>query len=114
MDTLVLWLCSGFLFKGYAGEYILSPLVSFECANLVNYMVSVRFVWRYRMLGRKRIFYFRRYLAYNLLYSGVLLLKMALLLLVERLTGLDVIWCNLIALTISGLINFIMYDLVIF
>ena len=30
VDTAVLWLLSSRIFSGYAGEYLLSPLISFE------------------------------------------------------------------------------------
>ena len=39
---------------------------------------------------------------------------MGLLQLVLWITGLDVVWCNLIALCFSGLFNFTMSDRVIF
>ena len=34
VDTLVLWLLSDFIFTGgYWGEYIISPVISFQCAS---------------------------------------------------------------------------------
>ena len=113
-DTIVLWLCSDYLFKGYAGEYLLSPFISFECANLVNFLVSTRFVWMDRIKGKNRLSLFYSYLAYNASCTGVFFFKMLLLLIIERITRLDVVWCNLLALIISGLITFTMNDKVIF
>ena len=53
VDTLILWLLSDFVFtKGYWGEYIISPLISFQCAVVVNYMISYFYVWNDRT--RKR------------------------------------------------------------
>ena len=113
-DTIVLWLCSDYLFKGYAGEYLLSPLISFECANLVNFLAATRFVWMDRVKGKNRAALFRSYLAYNASCTGVFFFKMLLLLIIERITKFDVVWCNLLALLISGLITFTMNDRVIF
>ena len=113
-DTNVLWFCSHYLFNGYAGEYLISPVISFECANLVNFLAATRFVWTDRVKGRNKTSLFRSFLAYNLSCTGVFFLKMGILLLIERATGLDVVWCNLLALFVSGLITFTMNDRVIF
>ena len=49
VDTLVLWLLSDLIFtRGYWGEYIISPLISFQCAVTVNYMISYFYVWKVR------------------------------------------------------------------
>lgn len=113
-DTLVLWLLSSLVFKSYVGEYIISPIISFECATLVNFLSSSKLVWRDRMKGQSLGSYFKHFLGFNASYAGVFLLKMALLLGLERLSGWDVVWCNLIAVTICGFINFFMNEKVIF
>ncbi|MBP5334887.1 MAG: GtrA family protein [Bacteroidales bacterium] len=113
-DTLVLWLLSSLVFKSYVGEYIISPIISFECATLVNFLSSSKLVWRDRMKGQSLGSYFKHFLGFNASYAGVFLLKMALLLGLERISGWDVVWCNLIAVTICGFINFFMNEKVIF
>ncbi|MBQ7073335.1 MAG: GtrA family protein [Bacteroidales bacterium] len=113
-DTLVLWFLSSLVFKSYVGEYIISPIISFECATLVNFLSSSKLVWKDRMKGLSLGSYFRHFLGFNASYAGVFLLKMALLLGLERLSGWDVVWCNLIAVTICGFINFFMNEKVIF
>ena len=113
-DTLVLWFFSSVVFKGYVGEYIISPIISFECATLVNFISSSRIVWRDRMTGQNFISYLKHFLKFNASYAGVFFLKMLLLLGLERLTRWDVVWCNLIAVTICGFINFFMNEKVIF
>ena len=41
VDTLVLWLCSHYIFSGsYAGRNVISPVISFECAVRVNFCNS--------------------------------------------------------------------------
>lgn len=116
VDTLVLWACSCFVFRGYGyvGEYLVSPLVSFECAVLVNYLCSWYFIWRDRAKRYPRTFFVRKYFLYNLSATGAFLLKMAFLLLFERLFGWNVVVCNLVALCISGIVNFVMGEWVIF
>ena len=114
VDTLVLWFCAHYLFETYFGKVLLAPLISFECANIVNYLFARRYVWMDRMSGRAKTFSFRHYLAYNASYSGVFLVKTGLLLVVERITRWDVVWCNLAALLLSGIINFILTDRVLF
>ena len=53
VDTLVLWLLSDLVFsKGYWGEYIISPAISFQCAVAVNYTISYFYVWKDRTRGR--------------------------------------------------------------
>ena len=113
-DTLELWFLSSLVFKSYVGEYIISPIISFECATLVNFLSSSKLVWKDRMKGLSLGSYFKHFLGFNASYAGVFLLKMALLLGLERLSGWDVVWCNLIAVTICGFINFFMNEKVIF
>lgn len=110
----MLWLLSHFVFKKYAGDYILAPVISFECAVFTNYCTAFFFVWGDRMRGRTPKLFFRKYILYNLSASSVFLIKMCFLLLFERLFGWNVVICNLAALCISGLINFSMGEWVIF
>ena len=113
--ALVLWLCSHFLFSGsYFGRNILSPVISFECAVLVNFCSSYFLIWKDRISHYTAGSFFRHYGAYNLSCTGTFLVKMGLLQLVVLLTRFDVVICNLIALCFSGLINFALNDKVIF
>ena len=118
VDTLVLWLLSDLVFsKGYWGEYIISPLISFQCAVAVNYTISYFYVWKDRTrkspdASAKR--FFKLYGAYNLSNSAVFLLRLGILLLIERFTGWDVVICNLVAMCFSGIINYAINNLLIF
>ena len=110
VDTLVLWLLSDLIFtRGYWGEYIISPLISFQCAVAVNYMISYFYVWKDRTRKRSDASvrrFFRLYGAYNLSSSVVFLFRLGVLLLIERFFGWDVVICNLVAMCFSGIINF--------
>ena len=118
VDTLVLWLLSDLIFtRGYWGEYIISPLISFQCAVAVNYMISYFYVWKDRTRKRSDASvrrFFRLYGAYNLSSSVVFLFRLGVLLLIERFTGWDVVICNLVAMCFSGIINFAINNRLIF
>lgn len=115
VDTVVLWVCSHLLFSGsYFGRNVLSPIISFECAVLTNFCSCYFFVWKDRISQRSVGSFFRHYAAYNVSCTGGFLLKLGILQLVVLITGLDVVWCNLIALCFSGIFNFLMNDQVIF
>lgn len=118
VDTLVLWLLSDLVFtKGYWGEYIVSPFISFQCAVAVNFTISYFYVWKDRTrkcpdASVRR--FFKLFGGYNLSTSAVFLFRLGVLLLIERLTGWDVVICNLIAMCFSGIINFTINNLLIF
>ena len=118
VDTLVLWILSDLVFsRGYWGEYIISPLISFQCAVSVNFMISYFYVWKDRTRKRPDASvrrFFRLYGAYNLSSSAVFLFRLGVLLLIERFFGWDVVICNLVAMCFSGIINFSINNLLIF
>ena len=118
VDTLVLWLLSDYVLpKGYWGEYLLSPFLSFQCAVAVNFTISYFYVWKDRTRKRPDASphrFFRLYAAYNLSNSIVFLFRLGTLLLIERFTGWDVVICNLTAMCVSGIINFSINNLFIF
>ncbi|MBO5780790.1 MAG: GtrA family protein [Muribaculaceae bacterium] len=116
VDTLVLWLLSDFAFsKGYWGEYILSPFLSFQVAVFVNFAISYFYVWKDRVKNnRSTRHFFKLYLKYNLSCSAVLLTRMLCIIIIERFSGWDVVICNLIAMCFSGLANFILTNSLVF
>ena len=118
VDTLVLWLLSDLVFtKGYWGEYIISPFISFQCAVAVNFTISYFYVWKDRTRKRPDASvrrFFRLFGGYNLSTSAVFLFRLGVLLLIESFTGWDVVICNLIAMCVSGIINFTVNNLLIF
>lgn len=118
VDTLVLWLLSDLVFtKGYWGEYIISPFISYQCAVAVNFTISYFYVWKDRTRKRPDASvrrFFRLFGGYNLSTSAVFLFRLGVLLLIERFTGWDVVICNLIAMCFSGIINFTINNLLIF
>ena len=117
-DTLVLWLLSSFVFsEGYWGEYVLSPAIAFQCAVAVNFTIAYFYVWKDRITavqGTCVARFLRLYLAYNLSCSAVFLLRLGVLLLIERFAGWNVVFCSLAAMVISGIVNFILENRLVF
>ena len=69
VDTLVLWILSDFVFtKGYWGEYVISPVISFQCALTTNFLISYFYVWKDRTVvsGASTKRFFKLFFAYNL------------------------------------------------
>lgn len=116
VDTLVLWILSHFVFgDDYWGQYILSPIISFQCAVLTNYMIFYFYVWRDRTKeDRGRHNFVKRFLAYDLSCSIVFLIRLCILLLIEKSLGWNVVFCNLLAMCVSGILNFTSNNLIIF
>ena len=88
--------------------------MSFECAVFSNYLCSWHFIWRERVRKYIKPRFWSRYLYYNLSATGAFLVKMGFLLLFERIFGWSVVVCNLAALGISGTLNYVMGECVIF
>ena len=114
VDTAVLWCLSHFIFNTYVGEYIVSPIISFECAVLTNFTLYFFLIWKDRIRRYTLKTFFRKYGVYNASATAVFLIKIGILLLIELFTGWNVVLCNIIALCFSGLINFSMNEWVIF
>ena len=114
VDTLVLWGCSNYLFTSYWGSYILSPIISFECAVISNFLWSYYWIWNNRVENSCKSYLGTYFFNFNLSAVGGFLIKMLFLLLFESIFGWDVVWCNLIALLISGFFNYFLTDLWVF
>lgn len=114
VDTLVLWLCSDYIFTSYWGSYILSPIISFEFAVMSNFLWSYFWIWKSRIVNRGCRAFWSRFFIFNLSSVAGFLIKMLFLLLFERIFGWDVVWCNLSALLISGLFNYFLTDVWVF
>lgn len=114
VDTAVLWVFAHLVFSTYYGKFIISPVISFECAVITNYIFACTYVWKDRVTNPTKRGLFARFIAYNTICTTGFLLKMVLLLITREITQLDVVWCNLIALCFSGLLNFALNELVVF
>lgn len=115
IDTLVLWLCSAFIFGGtYWGENIVSPMISFEFAVFSNFICSYYWIWSNRVQEKTAKSFFKHFIVFNIAALSGFAVKMLFLLLFEYIFGWDVVVCNLVALCISGVINFFVEKLIVF
>lgn len=118
VDTLVLWIFSDFVFRnGYWKVFIISPIISFQCAVAVNFILSYFYIWRDRTMDwsdAQKQRSLKLFLAYDLSCSAVFLLRLGAMLLIEKFTGWDVVICNLLAMFFSGILNFTIENLLIF
>lgn len=115
VDTLVLWLLSHHIFGGeYWTTYILSPVISFECAVMSNFLCSYFWIWRERISQHSKRSFWRHFAGFNLSSFAGFVVKMCFLLLFERIFGWGVIVCNLVALCISGVLGFFLSESVVF
>lgn len=116
VDTLVLWLISHLVFKGgsYWTTYIIAPFISFEAAVMSNFLCSYFWIWSSRVTHRSWRSFWRHFIGFNLSAFLGFIIKMLFLLLFERLFGWSVVVCNLAALCISGVFNFLLTDKLIF
>lgn len=115
VDTAVLWVFASYILDGtYIGENIISPAISFEAAVLTNFLCSYRVIWKDRITSRNKRSFLRHYIPYNLSCTSVFLLRLAFLVLAKELTGVHVVFCNLIAMCVTGLLNFVIGDKLIF
>lgn len=115
VDTLVLWLCSAFLFGGtYWGENIVSPMISFEFAVFSNFLCSYYWIWSNRVEDKSGKSFLKHFVVFNIAALSGFAVKMLFLLLFEYIFGWDVVVCNLVALCISGVLNFFIEKLVVF
>lgn len=115
VDFVVLWVFSRFVFRGwYAGEYVISNLISFECAVLANFACAYFFVWKDRISEHSLRSFSRHYLGYNLSSTGGYLIQQGAILLFQVIFQWDVLLCKIPALAISGGLNFIMNEWIVF
>ncbi len=114
VDTVVLWVFSKWVFSTYAGQYLISPAISFECAALTNFVVAYFLIWKDRISVRTRRSFLRHFAGYNVSCLGAFLVKMFFLLLIQKLFSWNVVWCNLLALCVSGGLNFMLSEKVVF
>jgi len=114
VDTMVLWILTRYILFSYVGQYIIAPAISFEVAMFHNYILSYFFIWHKHIPLKIPKDFFRRLIAYNISSLLGFFVKMGFLIFFERLFGWDVLICNIMALLISGFVNFFLAERVVF
>jgi len=113
VDTIVLWLLSTYFFHSYFAKYILAPSISFEVSIICTYSICYYWIWNNRVHNNTKD-YFRRIPGYNATALISFAVKMALLITIERIFHFDVVICNLLALSVSGFVNYFISEKIIF
>ncbi|MBP5373440.1 MAG: GtrA family protein [Bacteroidales bacterium] len=124
VDLGLHWLLSATIFRdSYWGTYWIAPVISFEVAAMVNFIIAYNFLWRDRVSERSVRSFWRHFGAYNAAGVGAFLLKFIVMQVVHFLlrhlgllqdSTLEPVLCNLIGLCFSGLFNFSMSEFFIF
>lgn len=114
VDTGVLWVISKYLFGNYFGTYILGPIISFEFAVMSNFLCSYYWIWSSRVERKDGRSFWHHFWVFNLSSIAGFLVKMVFLLLFERIFGWGVVVCNLVALLISGVLNYFLAESIVF
>ena len=116
VDLTVVWVFSEFVFNSMFGQYVLSPMISYECGILADFVLCYFFVWGDRIGQRTTRSFFRHCLGYNLSSIGAYLSKALVIAILGYLTqrGLGVVWCDHIDMTFSGTVNFLVNEHFIF
>ncbi len=114
VDTLVLWIISRYIFFSYVGQYVVAPAISFEVAMFHNYVLSYFYIWNKNIPLKIPRDFFTRLITYNISSLLGFFVKMGFLILIERLFGWDVLICNILALLVSGFVNFFLAERVVF
>lgn len=124
VDLGLHWLLSARYFPdSYWWGLWISPLISFEVAVLVNFLIAYYYVWRERISRRGTRSFWRHYAAYNATNTGVFFVKLAVMQGLHFIfvwlgwfqdASFEPVLCNLLALCVSGTINFFVNEFVIF
>lgn len=124
VDLGLHWLLSARYFPdSYWWGLWISPLISFEVAVLVNFLIAYNYVWRERISRRGTRSFWRHYAAYNATNTGVFFVKLAVMQGLHFIfvwlgwfqdASFEPVLCNLLALCVSGTINFFVNEFVIF
>jgi len=114
-DILVIWLFSHLVFPEWKlVQSVFSTMLATECQIIVTFIVSAMFVWGDIMKGKRKRAKFGHFLAFNASFVVVFFFKYFIQLFFAKDIGLDVVLAELIALTISGVLNFLMNNYIIF
>lgn len=105
-ETILLWVLSDFVWPDWEfGISVIAPTLGFELCLLVNYSMVRYFVWRERQPSLWR---------FHVSNVSVYVVKMIFLLSIRYSVGIDIVWCNFLAMGLAGLINFVLNDRVVF
>lgn len=105
-ETLLLWVLAHYVWRDWeVGISIIAPTLSFELCLLVNYCTAKYLVWRDRKSSLWR---------FHISNISVFIVKMMFLVALRYFSGVDIVLCNIAAMGVAGLINFVLNDRIVF
>lgn len=105
-ETVLLWVLAHYVWCDWeVGISIIAPALSFELCLLVNYCTAKYFVWRDRKSSLLR---------FHISNTSVFIVKMLFLVALRYFSGIDIVLCNIVAMGVAGLINFVLNDRIVF
>ncbi len=115
VDISLVWVFTKFIFSGYFGEVILSPVISYECSIIIGFIFSWYFIWNDRLSTGGRSEFWKRLAAYNVSNVGIFALRVLLVMMFEKIwDGGNLVIINTISRILAGLLNFVITDKLIF
>lgn len=114
VDMVLVWLLTSYVFDGYLGDVIITPIVSFESSVIVGFTFCWCFVWNDRVSRKGSRSFLKHLAAYNASNIGIFGLRMMLVVLIESIFSCNLVIINLISRILAGLLNFVISDKVIF
>lgn len=114
-DCLMLWVFSSYVFAdNHLGQYVWSPMVSFECGVVVNSILAYFYIWKERIPRKSLGSFLSCFWKFNMSCIGAFFVKMLILNAIGAASGWHPVVCNLIALCFSGLLNFAVNEFLVF
>jgi putative flippase GtrA len=114
VDTMILWGLSSYIFSSsYIGHYLVAPTISFEITVFAIFLLSHYRVWSKRKSIKNIKTFIAHFVIFNISCVSGFIVKMAFLLLFEKLFGWDAVCCNLTALLISGIVYFVHVEFIV-
>jgi putative flippase GtrA len=98
----------------YSGKYIAAPAISFEIVMLFNFIISYYWIWSKDISVKSTKVFFTSLGLFNLSAVFGFAIKMGFLLLFASILKWNVVYCNLLALLISGIVNFLLAEMMVF
>ena len=115
VDISLVWAFTKFVFSGYTGQVIVSPVISYECSIIVGFVFSWYFIWNDRLSTGGRSEFWKRLAAYNVSNVGIFALRVLLVMMFEKIwDGGNLVIINTVSRILAGLLNFVITDKLIF
>ncbi|MBQ2133320.1 MAG: GtrA family protein [Bacteroidales bacterium] len=115
VDISLVWALTKFIFGGYYGQMVVSPVISYECSIIVGFVFSWYFIWNDRLSTGGRSEFWKRLAAYNVSNVGIFALRVLLVMMFEKIwDGGNLVIINTVSRILAGLLNFVITDKLIF